>query len=190
MPSINLMSPQARRHSCVRTRLRQWASVLFIVAGVLGLFTLERYFAYRSSLRRQLALEADYDPIKELKIANKLLIKQIEAIKNEEQFVLALSDREPILTLLGLIGKSVADADERVFLQKIEVSNLGLGVGSPAEKKTMLDLTGVANSGPEVKHFAELLQGLVSFGSVDVVSSVERRIKKQVMQDFILQGNF
>jgi hypothetical protein len=141
-------------------------------------------------VHRQLALEAGYDPIKELKAANRLLIKQIAAIKSEEQFVLALSDQEPTLTLLGLIGKSVADANERVFLQKVEVNNLGLAEGNSTEKKTMLDLTGVANSGTEVKQFAELLQGAVPFGEIDVASSSERRIKTQVMQDFTLQGNF
>jgi hypothetical protein len=190
MASINLMSLQAQRHSCIRTRIRQWTCILLVVSGVLGLLTLERYFAYRSSMHQQLALEADYEPIKELKVANKSLTKQIEAIKNEEQFVLALSDQEPILTLLGLVGKSIADGQEHVFLQKIEVNNLGLAGGPPSEKKTMLDLTGVANNDAEVKHFAELLQAAVPFGKVDVSSSNERRFKTQVMQDFILQGNF
>jgi hypothetical protein len=190
MSSINLMSLQAQRHGCIRSRMRQWAGVLLGIAGMLGMFTLGHYYTYRSSLHEQIALEADYDPIKELKVANRLLSKQIAAIKNEEQFVLVLSDQEPTFTLLSIIGKSVADTDERVFLQKIEINNLGLAGGPTSEKKTLIDLTGVADGGAQVKQFAELLQGSVPFGKIDVSSSVERRIKTQVMQDFILQGNF
>lgn len=190
MRSINLMSLQAQRHGYIHMRIRQWTRVLLVIALVLGAVTLERYVAYRSAMRQQLALEADYDPIAELKTANRLLAKQITAIRNEEQFVLALSDQEPTITLLGLLGKAIADANERVFLQKIELNNEGLAGGRTTEKKTVLDLAGVANSGTAVNQFAETLQGSVPFGKVEVTSSKEYRIKTQAMQDFSLQGNF
>jgi hypothetical protein len=190
MSSINLMSPHAQRHDSVRLRLRQWTHVLTVAAILLGFLTLERYLVYRSAIQQQLALEADYDPIEELKTANKLLAKQILAIKNEEQFVLALSDQEPTITLLGMVGKSVTDSNEHVFLQKIELNNLGLAGGPPSEKRTVIDVSGIANSGAAVNQFAETLQGAVPFGKVDITSSKEYRVKTQVMQDFTLQGNF
>jgi hypothetical protein len=190
MRSINLMSLQAQRHGCVHARIRQWARMLLVTAVIIGAVTLERYSAYCSAAQSQLALEADYDPIEELKAANKLLAKQITAIRNEEQFVLALSDHEPTITLLGLLGKAVAEANEHVFLQKIELNNMGLAGGPPTEKKTVLDLGGIANSSGAVNEFAQTLQGSVPFGKVDVTSSKEYRIKTQAMQDFTLQGNF
>jgi hypothetical protein len=190
MASINLMSAQAQRHGCVWMRVRQWTRVLVVTTFVLGAVTLERYLVYRSATEKQLALEADYDPVEELKMANKLIAKQIGAIRNEEQFVLALSDQEPTITLLGMVGRTVSDADEHVFLQKIEVNNLGLAGGPPTEKKTVLDLSGTANSSTAVDQFADSLRGAVPFGKVDIPTSSERRIKTQVMQDFTLQGNF
>jgi hypothetical protein len=164
--------------------------VLLVVAIALGVVTLERYVTYRSSASEQLALEAAYDPIQELKAANKLLSKQIAAIRNEQQFVLALSDQEPTITLLGLVGKTVAEANERVFLQKIELNNLGLAGGPPTEKKTVLDLMGIANSSEAVSQLAESMQTLVPFGKVDTTSNKEYRLKTQVMQEFSMQGNF
>lgn len=190
MPSINLMSLQAQRHSCIQLRVRQWTRVLLISGMVLSAFALERYVVYRAALQQQLALEADYDPIQELKAANKLLAKQIAAIKSEEQFVLALSDQEPTTTLLGMIGKTVAESREHVFLQKIELNNIGLAVSSPSEKKTVLDLTGFANSGAAMNQFKDSLQGLVPFGKVEVTSTKEHQMKTQTMQNFTLQGNF
>jgi Tfp pilus assembly protein PilN len=190
MQHINLMSLQAQRRECVRTRLRQWIYILAVVVVALGLLTLERYFGYRGATQQQLALEAAYDPISELKTANKLLTKQIAAIRSEKEFVLALSEQEPTITLLGLLGKAVADGNERVFLQKIELNNLGLASGSPTQKSTVLDLAGIANTGTAVNQFVETLQSVVPFGKIGITTSKEYRIKQQTMQDFSLQCNF
>lgn len=190
MHPINLMSARARRHHCVRMRLRLWTRVLLVAILFLAAITGERYSVYQTAAERQLALEAAYDPIEEIKSANKLLAKQIALIRNEEQFVLALSDPEPTILLLGMMGKAVADSNERVFLQRIELVNLGLAGGPPHEKKTVIDLAGFANSGAAVAQFAEAVRAFVPFGKADVLSSKESHLKTHTMQEFSLQGTF
>jgi hypothetical protein len=187
---INLMSLQARRRECMRTRVRQWTTALCIVTGVLAFVTLERYVAYRTISQQQFALQTKYDPIAELKSANQLLAKQIAAIRGEEQFVLALSEREPTMTLLSMLGESVSKVDQRVFLQKIELNNKGFEEGSPIAKKTVLDMAGIANSGGAVNQFADLLRQSVAFGKVEIISTKEYQMKQQPMHDFSLQMNF
>jgi hypothetical protein len=187
--SINLMSLRTRRQECVRSRLRLWSVALAALAGLMGLVSVERYLAYRYLLHRQLGLEAKYEPVAELKNANKSLTKQIAVIREEEEFVLALSKRESMVTLLGVLGEVVADADSRVFLKTIGLNNVVVA-GSEIVRESMLEIAGVANSGPAVKELAESLQRSLSFGKVDVTSTQEFRLKQQSMQDFSLECTF
>jgi Fimbrial assembly protein (PilN) len=188
--TINLMSLHARRRECSRTRIRQWSTAVGALCGVLALLSLERYVAYRTISERQFALQNKYDPIAELKTANQILAKQIAAIRGEEQFVLALSEREPTITILGLLGKAVSEADQRIFLQKLELFNQSLEVGSPVAKKIVLDMAGIANSGSAVNQFADKLRQSLSFGKVEITSAKEYQVKQQTMHDFSLQMNF
>ena len=187
--SINLMSLQTRRRECLRTRLRQWSAALAALATLLGLVTAGRYWAYQTRVHRQLTLEAKYEPLADLKKANKSLARQIDAIRNEEQFVLALSDREPAVTFLGVLSEAVANSDSRVFLQKIELNNV-VEADASAARRSVLELAGVASSGPAVQQFAETLQHSLSFGKIDITSTKEYRLKQQLLQDFSLQCNF
>ncbi|MDZ4659266.1 MAG: PilN domain-containing protein [Bythopirellula sp.] len=187
--SINLMSLQIRRKECIRVRLRQWTVTLATLATLLGLATAERYWAYRTKVHRQLTLEAKYEPLADLKTANKSLARQIEAIRNEEQFVLALSNHEPAVTLLGVLSEAVVDSESRVFLQKIELNNV-VQADAQSTRQSVLELAGIANSGPAVKQFAETLQHSLSFGKIDITSTKEYRLKQQLLQDFSLQCNF
>ena len=188
--SLNLMSLGARRQECRRTRQRQWCFVLAGILLCLSLVTTERFFSHRSTLRQQHALEAKYEPIGALKAANKILAKQIAAIRDEEQFVLALSKREPTITLLGLLGDAVADGDSHVFLQKIELVNVGLESMAKDGLGTQLDVAGIANSTSAVNEFKETLQASLPFGKIDISSTKEYQLKQQSMQDFSLQCTF
>ncbi len=187
--SINLMSLQNRRRECIRARLRQWCTVLATLSTLLGTVMAERYWAFGTKVHQQLSLEAKYEPLANLKKANKSLAKQINAIRNEEQFVLALSDREPAVTLLGVLGTAVTASENRVFLQKIELNNV-VEDHAQASRRSVLELAGIANSGPAVQQFTETLQQALSFGKVEVTSTKEYRLKQQLLQDFSLQCNF
>lgn len=190
MASINLMSLQSKRQESIRTRVRQWGRVLLVLSAMLGVITGERYLAHHRAAQEQLLLEAAYEPIVELKAANRQLAKQIAAIHREEQFVLSLSEQEPTITLLGILGKVVADGNDRVFLQKIELNNFTLASGESTEKRTVVDLAGIAESGNAVNDMAAALRGAVSFGTVDVASTRQYRIQQQTMQDFSLQCTY
>lgn len=187
--SLNLMSLATRRQECLRARLRQWLAILGVTAAGLCLFGAERYWAYQHAAHKQLRMEAKYEPIADLQKSNKSLTRQIDAIRKEEQFVLALSNREPVVTLLGVLGESIADSDNHVFLQKIELNN-AIESNSAATQQSTLELAGIANSGSAVKDFTDTLQSSIPFGKVGVTSTKEQRLKQQTVQDFSLQCTF
>jgi hypothetical protein len=188
--SINLMSLGSRRHECWRMRSRQWTKALAIFAGFLTAVTAVQYATYLETYAEQQVLEAKYGPLNELKTANKLLTRQIAAIKGEEQFVLALSEREPTLTLLGVLGNTVLDSDGRLFVQKIELRNMVSVSGAQEPSQTSLDVAGLANSNTAITQFAESLRSQLPFGKVDILSTQEVRMKQHSMNDFNLKCSF
>jgi hypothetical protein len=188
--SLNLMSLSTRRQECIRTRLRQWSVVLVAVIVLIVIVTTERYIAYRYTARQQFALEAKYEPITELKKANKHLANQIVLIRAEEQFVLALSEREPTITLLGLVSAAVAEGNSHVFLKKIELTNIASESAPQDGSSTILEVVGIGNGGAAVKQFTEALQNSLPFAKVDITSTNDYSLKQQPMQDFSLQCNF
>ncbi len=187
--SLNLMSLAARRQECLRTRLRQWLALLGVTAAFVCLFAAERYWTYHHAVHKQLRLEAKYEPLAELQKSNKSLTRQIDTIRKEEQFVLALSNREPVVTLLGVLGESIANSNNHVFLQKIELSH-AVESTSPVARQSTLELAGIANSGPAVKDFADALQRALPFDKVGVTSTKEQRLKQQSVQEFSWEGTF
>jgi cell division protein FtsB len=188
--SINLMSLGSRRQECWRMRIRQWMKTLAIFAGFLTAVSAVQYAAYLETYAEQQRLEAKYGPLNELKNANKLLVRQIATIRGEEQFVLALSEREPTLTLLGVLGNTVLDSDGRLFVQKIELRNMVNVSGAPEPSQTSLEVAGLANSSTAINQFAESLRSQLPFGKVDILSTQEVRMKQHSMNDFNLKCSF
>lgn len=188
--SINLMSFTSRRRECWRMRLRQWTKALAVFAGFLSAVSTVQYLAFLEAYSEQQGLEAKYEPLHQLKNANKFLTRQIAAIRGEEQFVLALSEREPTLTLLGLLGESIQNSDGRLFLQKIELRNK-VSAGQILEPaQTSLDVAGLANSSTAINQFADSLRSQLPFGKIDILSTQEVRMKQHSMNDFNLQCSF
>ncbi len=188
--SLNLMSLSARRRECIRTRLRQWGRVLTAVFALVAVVTTERYIEHRSIAHQQIALESKYEPVTELKKANKHLASQIALIRAEEQFVLALSEREPTVTLLGVISTAVADGGSHVFLKKIELNNMASESAPQNESSTILELVGTGDGGAAVNQFVKTMQTSLPFAKVDITSTQDYRLKQQSLQDFSLQCNF
>jgi hypothetical protein len=188
--SINLMSFLSRRRECWRMRLRQWTKALTIFAGFLTLVAGVQFATYLETSADQLRLEAKYEPLHQLKNANKLLTRQIAAIRGEEQFVLALSEREPTLTLLGLLGDSVQDSEGRLFVQKIELHNKVSPGQTQEPALTSLDVAGLANSSTAINQLADSLRSQLPFGKIDILSTQEVRMKQHSMNDFNLKCSF
>ncbi|QEG34200.1 hypothetical protein [Bythopirellula goksoeyrii] len=188
--AINLMTPYARRREIYRTRVRQWLSISSITLLILIITTSVHYYYVREiNLERQL-LETSLEPINHLKNANTRIVKQIAAIRDEEQFILALSSEKPTVTLLGLLGTAVAKAGDHVFVERLELSNLERSTTTPMETPIAIDIAGLANNKSSAGQLAEGFQTSIPSGKVEVTSNKETRLKNQLVHDFTLQGTF
>lgn len=188
--AINLMTPYARRREIYRTRLRQWLNISGITLLILIVATSVHYYHVRQiNLERQL-LETSLEPINHLKNANTRIVKQIAAIRDEEQFILALSSKKPTVTLLGLLGSAVAKAGDHVFVERLELSNLERSTTMSVETPIVIDIAGLANNKSSAGQLAEGFQTSIPSGKLEVTSNKETRLKNQLVHDFTLHGTF
>lgn len=188
--AINLMTLTSRRREVYRTRLRQWLKVSGALVLILAMVTATHSYGVRKTSLEQQLLETTLEPINHLKEANKRLAKQIAAIRDEGQFVLALSNRKPTVTLLGVLGSAVAKIGDHAFLEKIEISSSGRATYTQLNSPMVLDIAGLADNQSAAGQVAEELQTSIPSGTVEMTANKETRIKNQSVYDFSLHFTF
>ncbi len=188
--AINLMTLYARRREVYRARFRQWLKVSGALLLILAMVTATHSYCVRKTTLEQQLLETTLEPINHLKESNKRLAKQIAAIRDEEQFVLALSSRKPTVMLLGVLGSAVAKVGDRAFLEKIEISSSERATYSQLNSPMVLDIAGLADNKSAAGQVAEELQMSIPSGTVEMTANKETRIKNLPVYDFSLHCTF
>src|SRR5262245_36512741 len=107
MRGLNLMSPRAQAQAMLSRQLRSWALaacglVLALIVGTA--LNVER--ARRADLERQ-ALEAQYEPTRQLNAENRRLRHDVETLLADDRHVLELARQRPVTTLVGVAGQAV-----------------------------------------------------------------------------------
>ncbi|MCG8450537.1 MAG: hypothetical protein MI725_13290, partial [Pirellulales bacterium] len=109
--SINLMSQRARVRECTRWRLRQWLYLLMAAMGLIALHAIVSWLPVHSSTLHREALEARYEPYRQMKQENRQLTQQIADAKGNSKLELELSKETPVLTLVGLVSQTVHETN-------------------------------------------------------------------------------
>ena len=117
--TINLMSSRARVRECSRTCVRQWSRILASAAGLLVLHATVTWWPVHINSQQRAVLEAQYNPLRQMKATNKKLARQIAGTLDQSKLELALSKQIPVLTLVGLVSQAIADSEGKVFLERI-----------------------------------------------------------------------
>jgi hypothetical protein len=121
---VNLMSEKAQFHSAARRLAVRWALVLATVVTVLvpiGAFEWQRR---RGAVIEQEALEAQYEPIRQLTVKIRQLRTEAEALVRNERILLELArDRSPS-TLLALVGQATAAAHGELFVKRLTLTQI------------------------------------------------------------------
>jgi len=119
---VNLMSEKAQFHTTARRLAVRWA--LALAAVVLTLLPIGAYQwrQRRVTVIEQEALEAQYEPIRQLTAQIRKLRAEAESLVRDERTALELArDRSPS-TLLALIGKATAAADGELFIKRLTLT--------------------------------------------------------------------
>ncbi len=188
--AINLMSPFARRREVLRARLGQWRNVLVLLLIILLVVTVTHSFFVRQKYLQQQLLETTVQPIDHLKEANKRITKRINDIRSKQKLLLAVSNRESTVTILGMVGDTIARLGNGVFLERIEIANpLNASIES-TNPPQMLQLVGIADSNSAAKEVADELRTRFPSMQVEVASNTENHIRDLVIHKFFVLCTF
>jgi len=186
---VNLMSPRARVRECTRTRIRQWSRILAAAAGLLALHAAVTWWpAHVRSLQRA-ALEAQYEPLRQMIMDNKALVRKIAGRLDESKLELALSKQTPVATLVGLVGRAVADTQGKMFLDKIAFRQ-DEGDGAAGGALSHVTLEGISADPAAVGQLAELLKSSLAFANVQVGTVESIEVNHHPMQTFQIECSF
>lgn len=189
MCGVNLMTTRALRWECCRDQARRWGCVIavagilmVIVAGVLQL-------KLHGNQQRLNVLEARYEPIAQLLNLNKLYREQIEQIRSEEQFVLMLSKKESLVTLLGLLAQASAEESQSLFFQKIAIENSET-MQVERVNSGVIAVAGISSSKAVIDDFVSSLKSTLPVEKVDVTSSREMKRKNRSLHEYNLECTY
>ena len=166
--NLNLMSERARKQEQIRNCVRTWLRILSVVVVVLTVFGLFDYRDCRLKATDHELAEAEYEPTLQIKRENVRLRKEIEAIEQEEQLLLALSKEQPVISLLGLVTETVAKHEGDVYLQQLEIERTPLALEEQDLSTLRFAIQGMAKESVLATQFADSLREIGFFAEVQL----------------------
>jgi len=187
---INLMTTRSRVRECSRMRLKQWSRILATVFALLALHASITWWPIHSSSQRRELMETQYNPLRQMKAANKELAARIAGTLDQSKLELALSRQTPVHALVGLVSQKVADSKGEVFLEQIAYSQREKTSGAAASSHSQLALEGFSTDPIAVQRMAESLRSAIPFAEVTLhpIESIE--INHHPMQTFQIECSF
>jgi len=189
---LNLMSSQSRVHACIRTRIRQWAKALALVSALLVPTWFLFWWPVLQQGQHVATLDAKFEPLRQMNRASKRFQKNIERVRAQEKTALALAEIDtPVVTLLGMIGKAVADSQGNVVVDNLDFHQAAAVLSSEeTEEQISIELEGKGIDEFSVSRLASDLQSALPFADVQISSSKPERIHQQQMQIFTIKFSF
>ena len=188
---VNLMSNSAKVQTMVRTRIRQWAVAYACTVAVLAPLLFAAWWpVYQESLEVA-SLEAQYEPIRKLRLATNTYKKQINQVHAKEQTTLTLAKIDtPVVTLLGVVGKAVTESKGNIIVEEL---NFDQGIVEQHEiatdPKPIIEIQGYGIDQEVISHLQTTLQKAFPFGKVAIEFSEPDEIHKRLMYRFSILCN-
>ena len=187
---LNLMSEHARVRECLRRRLRQWSRVGAAVLALLGVaFLLSWWPTHRESQHRA-RMEAQYEPILLMKAENKSLQVEIKQLREQETFLLELSDSFPMVNLLGLIGQACGQSQGQAFVKEFSFQREVSADITQNSSQASLLLEGLGLDRDAGTRLADSLQQVLPFASIQLEAASATLVNEQPMHAFSVQCSF
>ena len=182
---LNLLPTQYRRRQIVLKRVWQWSvvwGVALVLALTLGWF---RAADCRKLSRDLELLEAKFSRVKNTQQELRAAQKELQQLEQREALVLELSQRRPMLSLLGILSKAAQQCDGTVSIRHItwETESGNTRGAAAGEPQPLLTLQGVGLNNLWVAQFASALR------KNDVLREVQlKSTEQQIVNDKVAHG--
>ncbi|MGI9427244.1 MAG: PilN domain-containing protein [Bythopirellula sp.] len=185
--SLNLISERARKRELLHRCLRLWSRVLAGSVTVLVLYGVSEWRACQVEQSRYAAVDAEYEPIRQLKIENGRLQKEINALREADRIPLELAKSRPLLGLLGLATSAVTQQHGKVYLKQLEIERDPLDLSSTTNPMLRFAIEGVSVDSSAVTRLADGLRDDGPFANVELNNMRSTLVGKQEQQTFNIQ---
>lgn len=169
--SLNLMTERSRKREQMRRCLRLWSRVVVGALVVLIVLGAAKWWACSTEEQRQASAEAEYEPIRQIKIENSRLKKQIASLQSTERIPLALKDHQPLLGLIGLATQAVAEQNSSVYLKQMDIERDLLLTEAVSKSELSFSLEGIGLANDSVTQLADTLRKIGPFTNVELEAS-------------------
>jgi hypothetical protein len=169
--------------------LWQWSRILAVVSGLLVLHGAITWWPVHVRSLQRAALETQYEPLRQMKMDNKALSREIASTLDESKLELALSKQTPMATLVGLVGRAVADTHDKVFLDKIAYGETETD-GAVGHVPAHVSLEGIGVDPVAVSQFTDLLKSSMKFANVEVGAIEAIEVNQHPMHTFQIDISF
>ena len=166
--SLNLMSEQARKSEKYRRNTRMWLLVLAVLTVCLTFLGASQWNSCRVEKERQSLAESEYEPIRQLKIENSRLEKEIEQLRSAESIPLELAKHQPLLSLVGLTTQLVEEQKESLYLSQLEIERDPIQLATKRDSRLSVSLDGVALETGSATLLSNSLRKIGLFSKVEI----------------------
>ncbi len=193
---LNLMSRRSRVRISIRTRLRQWTTVLAALAALLAPTWFVFWWPVHQQGQHTAALDVKLEPYRQMNQASKGFQNNIARVRAQEKTALALAQIDtPVVTLLGMISKAIANHQGRVVIENLEFHQSAAVLSEHAPKheanvQISIDIEGLGIDADSVNRLANEFRSALPFADVQIKSSEPQHINQQPMQLFFIQCAF
>jgi len=193
---LNLMSNRSSARESIRKRFRQWTIVLALVNALLVPTWFLLWWPVHQESQRVVALNAKFEPSRQMNRASKRFQSDIERVRAQEKTALSLAKIDtPVVTLLGMVSKTVADSHGTVVIENMDFHQRAAVLSEHESERgidsqTFLEVVGRGMDEKSVKQLANHLRTALPSANVEIKSSKPDLIHQQQTQKFTIQCSF
>ncbi len=185
--SLNLMSERSQKRNALRNCIRLWSRAFVVTTLFLTIVGVAKWRACAHVHAKQLSAENEYEPIRQLKLENGRIRKQIKSLRDTEKVSLELANHQPLLGLIGLAARAVGAQEGKLFLLHLEMEREPLPLDTDDASTLEVTFEGVTVDSGAVTSLADSLRELGPFATVELSSNATTHEGKQANQMFTIQ---
>jgi hypothetical protein len=186
---LNMLPIQYRRRQVLNLRLRQWSLVwgaALAMALALGWFQCSDCRRMSSDLE---LLEAKYNRVKDVQTRFETAQAELQELEQRESLVLELSQRRPMLSLLGILSRAARQCGGNVSVTHINwnADRHDAPADAQDELQPLLTLQGVGLSNLYVAQFVSALKDNEILCDVTLKSTEKQVINGKVAHGYHME---
>lgn len=185
---LNMLPMQSRRRQVVINRGQQWSLVW---GAALALLLIGGWLRIADCRRQSLELErleAQYSRVKSTQ--DELVIAQnaLQELEQREALVLQLSQRRPMLSLLGGLSQAAQQCDGTVSVRHLKWETKAGNVAAlPAGHQPIVTLQGIGLNNLAVAQFASALRNVEILQDVQLKSTQQQVVNGNVAHGYQME---